>query len=94
MEINDETVLRIARLAIGDPNADVREWSGRALGGGATGEVGSSGGVHRIFGIALSNDREIGWSVILKILHQSRIQLDADTVVQTSDRRHRQEASR
>lgn len=87
VEIKDETVLRVARLAIGDPNADLREWSGRALGGGATGEVGTSGGVHRISGIARSNDREIAWSVIVKILRQSRIQLDADTEVQTSDPR-------
>jgi hypothetical protein len=87
MEIKDDTVLRVARRAIGDPRAGVREWSGRALGGGATGEVGSTGGVHRISGIALSDDREIAWSVILKILHQARIQLDADTEVRTSDPR-------
>jgi Phosphotransferase enzyme family len=87
VEINDETVLRVARLVIGDPRAELRGWSGRAIGGGVTGEVGAAGGVQRISGVALSNDREVAWSVILKILHQSRIQLDADTEVQTSDPR-------
>jgi len=85
VEIEDETVLRVARLAIGDPIAELRGWSGHPIGGGATGEVGTAGGVQRIAGIARSNDREVAWSVIVKILHQSHIQLDADTGVEASD---------
>ena len=85
MEIDDEAVLRVARLVIGDPLAELRGWSDHPIGGGATGEVGTAGGVRRIAGISRSNDREIAWSVIVKILHQSHIQLDADTSVETAD---------
>jgi hypothetical protein len=87
VQIDDETVLRVARLAIGDPRAELRGWSGRAIGGGVTGEVGAAGGVQRVSGVALSDDREIAWSVILKMLHESRIQLDPNTEVPTSDPR-------
>ena len=87
MEISDENVLPIARLAIDDEHAVIGQWSACAIGGGATGEVGTSGGLQRISGIAVSNGREIAWSVILKILHESRMRLDADTEVRTSDPR-------
>jgi hypothetical protein len=58
MEVRDEMVLRVARAAMGDPQAQLRGWSSQTLGGGATEEVGTGGGVRRILGSVLSEGHE------------------------------------
>lgn len=85
MEILDEMVLRAARAAIGDPEAQLRGWSIGAIGGGATEELGATGGVRRISCTMLSHGHETVSSVVLKIIHNAPVQLDHDTRVPTAE---------
>ena len=78
-------VLRVVRIVLEDPSAELRGWSIRAMGGGVTVEVGASGGVQRVAGMALSDCREVAWTAILKLLRRSRLMLDPDTEVPTDD---------
>ena len=85
MEISDAMILRVARGAVGDPQAQLLGWSQRALGGGATEETGTSDGVRRIRGTAVTGGHVVEWSAILKVLRKARFQLDPDTEVPTTD---------
>jgi hypothetical protein len=85
MQIRDAMVLRAVRLAIGDPQAQLRRWSSCAIGGGAMDEVAAMGGVRRISGTVLSEGHETEWSLVLKLLRHTPLRLDAHTEVPTSD---------
>jgi len=85
VDLDDFAVLRVMRIALGDPHAELRGWSIRAMGGGVTVEVGASGGVQRVAGMALSDGREVAWTAILKVLRRSRIMLDPVREIPTDD---------
>jgi hypothetical protein len=75
MAIDDEAVQTVARKVIDDPESVLLKWSGARISGGLTGEVGLSGGVHRISGTILSRGARTEWSVILKVLRHVPIKV-------------------
>ena len=62
--ISQENLEIILERVIGDPSAQIRDWSAESLGGGL--EIGSS--IHRLGGKALTGGEEQSWLLILKII--------------------------
>lgn len=86
MDLDDSAALGVMRIALGDPQAELRGWSVLPMGGGVTGRSERQEWVGRVAGTALSAGHEVAWAAILKVLRRSRIMLDPVTDVPTDDR--------
>ncbi len=73
MPPSDAAVEAAARAALGDPEAQLLDWSEMPLGGGLTAEVGISGGVLRVRGRARSKGQPVSWSAIKKLARPTPI---------------------
>lgn len=68
MQLERSVVEDVARQVIGDAGARMEHWSIEPLGGGASGEIGFTAGVQRIRGVARTPSGLADWSVIVKVL--------------------------
>jgi hypothetical protein len=68
MPSSDEQVEAVMRNVLGDPEAKLLERDEAPLGGGLSGELGTSGGVLRVHGRARSSGKSVSWSAIKKLV--------------------------
>ncbi len=73
VEVGAGPATKVARSIAGDDQARVIDWTIETVGGGATEEIGLSGGIRRVSGTMESRGHIAEWSAILKILKDTRV---------------------